>query len=365
MCPSTHGSSIPFCDLTSSHPSYKASSQFSSPFPTLPHRACNRTQAESPQFSGLSIPFNDLIIPSKTKVPRVTRVRDVGVSSRYHASQPTASPSSLLSSIRQPASGIERKRSASTQHNRELLRLVLTNTPPRNAPLPTHPIYDDNAHPPIPIQECQDLIDNSVRQTLPTPQDTLQILSLSDDPHPSPEAGKKAQWTQHRNAPNLPQLTLPKEVSAAPTHPAKHKTSLDTETYLGGDIKTSSIVVSSPEPWPSFQPTVHAQPHFKPRRPSIPLRLFPSSPTSSEASSRSGYPETASPAISTFHPSLLLQHQVSVFEDDDEKLGLMDYFKLGLPRKARRSQRKRGCNWKRIFFWNCAGGESGKNTSKA
>jgi hypothetical protein len=81
-------------------------------------------------------------------------------------------------------------------------------------------------------------------------------------------------------------------------------------------LQTSPPIFSTP---PSHPP-------YRDRRPTVSsgkLSLFPpSSPTDSLESSKI----QSSPATS-LRPSVYLQKQVSVFEDNDEEYGLMDYLK--------------------------------------
>jgi hypothetical protein len=74
-------------------------------------------------------------------------------------------------------------------------------------------------------------------------------------------------------------------------------------------------------------------------------------------------PDQLSPISSTFRPSLQLQtpqlKMISVFEDDDEKMGLIDYVRLPLKKRmarARLHKRKiRTCSgkWKKAFCYFC------------
>lgn len=99
-----------------------------------------------------------------------------------------------------------------------------------------------------------------------------------------------------------------------------------------------------------------------------PLRLFPPSPTGTLNSLRSAPypyygPDQLSPSSSTFRPSLQLSapqsQMVSVFEDDDEKMGLMDYVRMPLNSSKSRArlhkEKLKSCcgKWKKAFCYYC------------
>ncbi|KAF2674862.1 hypothetical protein BT63DRAFT_435886 [Microthyrium microscopicum] len=109
----------------------------------------------------------------------------------------------------------------------------------------------------------------------------------------------------------------------------------------------SSPGSSPPEAKPS---TLH---HTRPRRakpppPTAPLRLFPmSSPPAAAERSPSVTAPLSSPTTS-YRPSVHMAARISsVFEDDDEKLGLLDYLKWPLSERRRR-RRSSGQGWKRL-----------------
>jgi hypothetical protein len=120
------------------------------------------------------------------------------------------------------------------------------------------------------------------------------------------------------------------------------------------------------QPSPTIYSTMSHEPapsRFRwPKPSSAPLSLFPPpSPTDSMGSN--GKPSLSSPTTS-LRPSVYLQPQVSVFEDDEERLGLMDYLKLSLQGSRgqgdekeqtmppTRSQRRR--KWKQLLCF-CTG----------
>jgi hypothetical protein len=354
MYSSPHYSSVPFCDHTLPHQPRKVFSHLSSPHPTLPHRACYRSPAEIPQNSRLLCSSGGPIKPPKSRVPSVPGVHHVRVSSRRYLSQPAVTSLSPSPSLSQPAQGIEKRRLGPTPQEDGLFQLVLKSTHSREASLPLQAVNDSKD----PLSQVRERKESICRCVGRNPASTPRFFRTSipgDNSPSSPAEVHKLLQMKHRKTQSLPQTSLPDKSSATRIRVAKHDNSLGSGICIGGAFKAPSSFVPPPEPLHIIQPSSQAKPRIESPRQSVPLRLFPPSPTSSVASTQSAYPETISSVTTTFHPSLNLQHQVSVFEDDDEELGLMDYFKLRLPRKTRSSQRKRGCNWRRLSSWNCAG----------
>ncbi|KAF2436448.1 hypothetical protein EJ08DRAFT_147296 [Tothia fuscella] len=339
MYSSPHHSSIPFCDHTIAHHSHQRTfSHSSSLLVTLPHRACYLRESDTPQsHRQRSLGGSPIITPSK--------IRDypLRVSSRRQVSQPQAAPLSADTVIHG-----RKKRITSDRHgvasSNGIFQFVLSSTPPPQTPI----VEDSLPRQPPSIKECPDLIDSFIGQSpllhgTPCPVERRSLVIPNNE---------KTQHVQHRKAQSLPQGTFaaPIPYSRSKCHP-----STDTNICLGGDVKRLTDIPELQRS-PSILVTSQnsAQPRPKARRPSVPLRLFPPSPTSSVGSTKSGYADTLSPTMSVFQPSLNLQHQISVFEDDDEKMGLMDYFRWPLHggnRKKRRNRKKHGCNWKKVFCW--------------
>jgi hypothetical protein len=88
------------------------------------------------------------------------------------------------------------------------------------------------------------------------------------------------------------------------------------------------------------------------------LRLFPPSPSGSLDSYKIDPPITS--PTNSLQPSLYLMQQVSVFEDDEERIGLMDYLRWPLQggRSVKRSRLRRlktrgRSPWRTFFCWPC------------
>lgn len=118
----------------------------------------------------------------------------------------------------------------------------------------------------------------------------------------------------------------------------------------------AKLLVSPRVPCSSNQSTITTI-RYSPKPPTT-LRLFPPSPPNS---SESTYlePLISSPTIS-MRPSWYLTQQISVFEDDDERMALIDYFKWPLhggkseARDRLRNLKRRGERyWKDVFCWPC------------
>jgi hypothetical protein len=117
------------------------------------------------------------------------------------------------------------------------------------------------------------------------------------------------------------------------------------------------------QPSPPFRNSSDGSLVNKIRRPPkapTPLRLFPPSPSGSLESYK--VDQSITSPTNSFHPSLYLTQQVSVFEDDEEKVGLIDYLRWPLQggRSERRSRLKKlktrgGSPWRTIFCWPCGG----------
>jgi hypothetical protein len=352
MYSSRHYSSVPFCDCTLPHQAHRTYSLTSSPLPTSPDRAYYPKQAATQQQQHWPNPPAKPINPLKISVPSAPMLYHARISSPYHTPPPTASLPSLPPITIQASRVNGRKRLSSISRNSGLFRLVITTKPRRKNSLPSNLVHVEYVRPPTAIKECQDLVDNFIERSTAQFPEPPPTASRVDKGSPPDEEDGYVQRIQLRRAQSLPQMSSSYGMRGPRTGRAKQNLSLDTNICLDGDMKGLNSRPAQLVSTASIQPLTSTQPPFKPRRPSAPLSLFPTSPTSSIEYDQSGYIDTASPMDGPFHPTPYLEQQVSVFEDDEEKLGLKNYFKLGLPKRSRRSQRKSDLNWKKALCWN-------------
>jgi hypothetical protein len=360
-----HHSSIPFCDYNlPHHHSHRTLSLSSSPPPTLPHRACYPRQANTPPQHCWPTPPQSPISPLRTSALSAPKIYHVRISSHYHNSHSKVSPPSLSRSTIRPKGANEKKRLSSITRTSGLFRLVIINKTLRKNSLLPGPVNENYAGPPPPaIPECRGLVDNFIGKSSACILEPSPTASRGDHEASLHTEDGCVQQKQLRKARSLPQMSWSVEVRNPRPGRPKHNLSINTSLCLGGDNKDLNTNPPRLEPAPLIRPQTQTQPCPRPRRPSAPLRLFPASPmsptpptspTSLVPSSRGGYIDTSSPVDSAIHPLSYLQQQVSVFEDDEEKPGLAEYFKLNIPKRSRRSQQKSEMGWKRVLCWSCA-----------
>lgn len=235
--------------------------------------------------------------------------------------------------------------------------------------------------------------DTFVGQTTPIPS----ALAKETGPWPLRDSSR-ANLKTHRKAQSLPMQNFdPQTPCGRKSQPAQNK-SLDLNICLDSSppipskpcprpavvspLQSSPPIYRKPVALPASSPptlTRKPSPHStrsKPRSPTTltPLRLFPTSPTSTTISARAIQcpyyigPDQISPISSTFRPSLYLTtphpQMMSVFEDDDEKMGLMDYVRLPLKtagktrmrlRRKKSSERNRIAKLRKAFCGLCCG----------
>lgn len=228
--------------------------------------------------------------------------------------------------------------------------------------------------------------------------DTFLGQTSDGSPTPSAFAKERAPWplrdsspanvSQHRKAQSLPLETIsPQTPCGRRSRPTQNR-SLDLNICLNSShilsngssyrpftspLQSSPTIQRKQLPINSSPPPIRPTPNSargKPRSLATPtpLRLFPPSPTSTLNSTRSAPypysgPDQLSPISSTFRPSLQLQtpqpQMISVFEDDDEKVGLIDYVRFPLKRRITRARlhkpKYRTCSgkWKKAFCYFC------------
>lgn len=343
--------SVPFYNPSLPHLS---NSPYSSP---LPHRSCFPHSSSANQRKNTPDAFQR---PSKsTSSQSLDLFRDIRSKSKRPYSPPVKAPPPS------PCSGRRRNTGNVCLNDSNLYELLL-----HNHHLVPNSTNDDKENHPFNcnVETVEDIPDAIIGQN--TPRADLSRQSASRREH----VASSLYTDSDTIVPSSP-VYLPGTAISAPE---------DSREVISPfplcDLPSSPPAIPAPlnigaannhnalQPSPTIYATIKPRPptarrNRRPTTTAVPLRLFPPSPTDSLRSDRSTIVGALSSPSSSVRPSLYSQQQVSVFEDDDEKTGLMGYLKwprqgsLG-SRGAKDGERmglgKRRRWWRRLFCWTCA-----------